>query len=57
MFQIDLPQDIQDRLDAIIKKTGKTQAFYIEEAIEKYMDDLEDQYLSGKDLNEARKKR
>ena len=44
MLALRLPKDIEDRLDALAKKTGRTKSFYAREAIMEHLDDLEDLY-------------
>ena len=44
MLALRLPKDIEDRLDALAKKTGRTKSFYAREAILEHLDDLEDLY-------------
>lgn len=46
MLAIRLPADIEQRLDALAKATGRTKTFYAREAILQYLDDLEDAYLA-----------
>src|SRR5437667_52920 len=46
MLALRLPEDLEDRLDALAKKTGRTKSFYAREAIVEYIDDLEDLYLA-----------
>ena len=48
MLAIRLPAEIEDRLDALAKATGRTKTFYAREAILEYLDDLEDVYLAEK---------
>lgn len=43
---IRLPDDIYERLKALSERTGRTSAFYIREAIEKHIEDMEDLYLA-----------
>jgi RHH-type rel operon transcriptional repressor/antitoxin RelB len=50
MLAIRLPEDIELRLGALAKKTGRTKTFYAREAILEYLDDLEDLYLAEKRL-------
>ncbi len=45
MLAIRLPEDIENRLTALAKETGRTKTFYAREAIEKHLEDLEDTYL------------
>lgn len=49
MLAIRLPQPIEDRLNALAQKTGRTKTTLAREAILEYIDDLEDF-----DLAEAR---
>jgi len=46
MLAIRLQPDIEGRLDALAKQTGRTKTYYARQAILKYLDDLEDQYLA-----------
>ena len=48
MLAVRLPEDLEARLDALAKKTGRTKSFYAREAIAEYIDDLEDLYLAQK---------
>ena len=44
-----------ERLKALSDKTGRTTTFYIHEAIEEHIDDLEDVYLAEQALENLRK--
>lgn len=46
MLAIRLPADIESRLDALAKQTGRTKTFYAREAILRHLEDLEDVYLA-----------
>ena len=46
MLAIRLKPEIEDRLESLAKQTGRTKTYYAREAILKYLDDLEDQYLA-----------
>ena len=46
MLAIRLPADIEQRLDDLAKKTGRTKTFYARQAILEHLDDLEDIYLA-----------
>jgi RHH-type transcriptional regulator, rel operon repressor / antitoxin RelB len=48
MLALRLPEDLEARLDALARKTGRTKSFYAREAIVEYIDDLEDLYLAQK---------
>lgn len=50
MFAIRLPAEIETRLDALAKSTGRTKSFYVREAILEHLADLEDVYLAEKRL-------
>lgn len=50
MFAIRLPPEIETRLDALSKSTGRTKSFYVRAAILEHLDDLEDVYLAEKRL-------
>ena len=54
MLAIRLPADIEGRLDALAKKTGRTKSFYAREAIIEYLEDLEDIYLAEQRMEEIR---
>jgi RHH-type rel operon transcriptional repressor/antitoxin RelB len=46
MFAIELPTSIEDRLDALVKATGRPKDEYVREAILEHLDDMEDLYLA-----------
>jgi len=46
MLAIRLKPDLEERLDALARKTGRTKAFYAREAIEEHLEDIEDYYLA-----------
>lgn len=48
MLALRLPDDLEARLEALARKTGRTKSYYAREAIVEYIDDLEDLYLSQK---------
>ncbi len=54
MLAIRLPAEIEERLEALAKATGRTKTFYDREAILEYIDDLEDIYLAEKRLENIR---
>ena len=43
---IRLPDETYERLKAVSERTGRTFAYYIREAIEKHIEDMEDLYLA-----------
>ena len=46
MLALRLPKDIEDRLEALARKTGRTKSFYARQAIVEHMQDLEDYFLA-----------
>ena len=51
---IRLPDDIQTRLDVLAKRTGRTKSFYVREAIDRYLEDMEDVYMADTVLQRIR---
>ena len=52
MLVIRLPEDIEQRLEALAKRTGRTKTYYAREAILEHLEDLEDIYLAEARLEE-----
>jgi RHH-type rel operon transcriptional repressor/antitoxin RelB len=50
MLAIRLPVDIETRLDALAKATGRSKTFYARQAILEHIEDLEDLYLAEQRL-------
>jgi RHH-type rel operon transcriptional repressor/antitoxin RelB len=50
VLAIRLPQEIEKRLEALAKATGRTKTFYAREAILEHLDDLEDIYIAEQRL-------
>jgi RHH-type rel operon transcriptional repressor/antitoxin RelB len=50
MLALRLPPDIEERLDALAKKTGRSKSFYAREAILRQIEDIEDYYLARRRL-------
>ncbi len=55
MLAIRLPDEIEGRLDALAKETGRTKTALAREAILEYIDDLEDYYLAEARARMSRK--
>lgn len=47
---IRLPEDTELRLQALAQATGRTKTFYIRQAIQAHLDELEDIYLAEQRL-------
>lgn len=50
MLALRLPPEIEQRLDALAKKTGRTKSYYAREAILRQIEDIEDEYLARRRL-------
>ena len=46
MLAIRLDKEIENRLELLAKKTGRTKTFYAREAILEHLEDMEDYYLA-----------
>ncbi len=46
MLALRLPPEIEARLDALAKRTGRTKSYYAREAILEHLEDLEDIHLA-----------
>ncbi|WP_285907143.1 type II toxin-antitoxin system RelB family antitoxin [Pseudodesulfovibrio pelocollis] len=49
-ISIRLPEETENRLNALAEATGRTKAFYIREAIQEHLENLEDIYLAEQRL-------
>lgn len=54
MLTIRLPEGTEQRLNKLAKETHRPKSFYVREAIERSLDDLEDVYLSQSRLESLR---
>ncbi len=55
MLAIRLPVPIEERLEKLAKRTGRTKTFYVREAILAHLDELEDIYLAERSLARIRR--
>jgi RHH-type rel operon transcriptional repressor/antitoxin RelB len=46
MLALRLPKEIEERLEALVRKTGRSKSYYVRQAILEHLDDLEDYYLA-----------
>ena len=51
---VRLTPEIEQRLDRLASKTGRSKAFYLRELIERDLDDMEDYYLAAAVLERLR---
>lgn len=54
MLALRLPPEIEQRLEELSRRTGRTKSFYAREAILEHLEDLEDTYLAEEALAEHR---
>ena len=55
MLALRLPPEIEERLDALAKATGRTKSFYVREAILEHLEEMEDVYLAAATLERVRR--
>ena len=51
-YSIRLPHEIEDRLEVLSARTGRSKSFYVKEAILEHLGDIEDIYLAEKRLED-----
>ncbi len=54
MLAVRLDKNLEERLERLAARTGRTKTFYAREAIEAHLDDLEDFYLASERLKDFR---
>ena len=54
MLAVRLDADMEERLERLAARTGRTKTFYARAAIEAHLDDLEDYYLAEDRLRDFR---
>ena len=54
MLAIRLPENIEERLDRLAKRTGRTKTYYAREAVLAHIEELEDLYLAEAALEDIR---
>ncbi len=55
-YSLILPPEILERLDNLAKNTNRSKAFYIKEALQIHLDEIEDGYLALQRLNDKNAK-
>jgi RHH-type rel operon transcriptional repressor/antitoxin RelB len=50
MLALHLPAEIEQRLDALARKTGRSKSYYAREANLRQLEDIEDYYLARRRL-------
>lgn len=56
MLAIRLNHEIEDRLQFLAEKTGRTKTYYAREAIMHYLQDMEDYYLAEERMKNPAKR-
>ena len=54
MLAIRLPRTIEQRLEKLARRTGRTKTFYAREAILQHLEEIEDVYLAEETLERIR---
>ena len=55
MLSIDLPEEIEARLERLTERTGRSKSFYVREAVLEKIEDMGDVYLAEKVLERVRR--
>lgn len=56
MLALRLPPEIEKRLDALAKKTGRSKSYYAREAILRHIEDIEDFHVASRRLKRGGKR-
>jgi RHH-type rel operon transcriptional repressor/antitoxin RelB len=57
MLTVRVPKDVEERIEELAKLTHRSKSFYIREALNAYLEDLEDYYISLERLAQKDAKR
>ncbi|MDR2974251.1 MAG: DUF6290 family protein [Propionibacteriaceae bacterium] len=52
VMSVRVPEDLKERLDDLSQTTGRPSAFYVKQALEAYLEDLEDSYAADQAYKE-----
>jgi RHH-type rel operon transcriptional repressor/antitoxin RelB len=52
MLALRLPAEIEERLEQLARRTGRSKSFYAREAILEHLEELEDRYLAQEAADE-----
>ena len=55
-FSLIIPPEMLERLERLAKATNRSKAFYIKEALQAHLDEIEDGYLALQRLNDKNAK-
>jgi len=56
MLSVRLDPDIEKRLAALAASTGRTKTYYVREAIESYLEEMEDRYIAIERLEKPQRR-
>lgn len=54
MISIRLSPELEERLNYISKKTGRTKSFHVKKALDQYLEEQEDYLLAVESINDPR---
>jgi RHH-type rel operon transcriptional repressor/antitoxin RelB len=54
VIALRLPPEIEERLEALAKATGRSKSFYVREALLEHLEEMEDAYLAAATLERVR---
>ncbi|MGI6782798.1 MAG: type II toxin-antitoxin system RelB family antitoxin [Aminivibrio sp.] len=55
MRAVEIPEDLDNRLNALARRTGRSKSSFVREALMHQLDDIEDYYLGMETLERVRK--
>lgn len=55
MRAVQIPEDLDNRLNALARRTGRSKSSFVREALIQQLDDIEDYYLGMETLERIRK--
>lgn len=55
VLSVRLPEDLKQRLDALSTSTGRTTAYYVREAVEQHLEELEYAYTLRAEVEASRR--
>jgi RHH-type rel operon transcriptional repressor/antitoxin RelB len=56
MLALRLPPDVEKRLDALARKTGRTKSYHAREAILRFLEDMDDANVAVRRLKDPRRR-
>lgn len=52
VLAVRLPEELQSRLETLSQRTGRPKSFYIRQALEEHLDELEEAYWADEAIKE-----